>query len=64
MLLKVIILRFGTNLIASNPPLVITGSGWTLPLVITAMARGVEPLPPLELLDREISVFLFLEAFV
>ena len=52
------ILRSGANLIASAPPLVLPGPGWTTPLVITVMTRGVEPLwssPPLELLDRDIT---------
>ena len=37
--------RFGTNLIASAPPLVLLGPGWTPPLVVTVMTRGVEPPP-------------------
>ena len=49
------ILRFGANLIASAPPLLLPGPGWTPPLVITVMTRGVEPPPPLELLDRDIN---------
>ena len=38
------ILRSGANLIASARPLVLLGPGWTTPLVITVMTRGVEPL--------------------
>ena len=37
------ILRSGANLIAGAAHLVLPGAGWTPPLVITVMTRGVEP---------------------
>ena len=50
------ILRSSANLIASAPPLVLPGPGWTPPLVIAVMTSGVEPPPILELLDRDIKL--------